>query len=48
MILGPFEARFERACNAPNPIDFLSLKPEKSAREVNTVPTAKKIQAMDS
>ena len=34
MILGPLEARFQRASNEPNPIDFLSLKPEKIAIEV--------------
>ena len=38
MILGPLEARFLRAFNEPNHIDFLSLNPEKIAREVNTVP----------
>ncbi len=34
MILGPLEARFQRAFNTPNSIDFLPLKPEKIAREV--------------
>ena len=35
MILGPLEAHFQRAFNTPNSIDFLSLKPEKIAREVH-------------
>ena len=39
MILDPLEARFQRAFNAPNPIDFLSLKPEKIVREAHVQKT---------
>ena len=37
MILGPLNARSQRASNAPNPIDFHSLKPEETVREVDTM-----------
>ena len=30
MILGPLKSYFQRASNAPNPIDFLSLKTKLS------------------
>ena len=41
MILGSLKARSQRAFNAPNPIDFLWLKPEKIAREVTHKPNVR-------
>ena len=38
MILGALKARSQRAFNAPNPIDFLSLKPEKIAAKPRVQP----------
>ena len=42
MILGPLDARSQRAFNAPNHIDFLWLKPEEIVKQVNTMRNVKK------